>query len=179
VGQASTEPPIPSPTVQDASEAQESIELPLGEREQQLAEVPQTAAAPYESSASEAPAGQDTAAAPLEPPLADKNDRLQARALAVGLHPRLSRALLSQLSAEDYRNARQAIEKAVADTPDDGQLAWPRSRRSGLALFQVHFVAGAAPTCRRYVVTITKDGWSTTALPMERCGARPDLRRAG
>jgi hypothetical protein len=32
-------------------------------------------------------------------------------------------------------------------------------------------VQGAAPACRRYVVTITKDGWLTTALPMEKCGA--------
>lgn len=180
VGPASTEPRMfSSPTTQDATGAQQSIEQPFEERDHQSADAPQMAAAPYATSASEAPASQDQAVATLEPPQADKDDQLQARALAAGLHPRLSRSLLSQLSAEDYRNARQAIEKAVADTPDDGQLAWPRSRAPGLALFQVHFVAGAAPTCRRYVVTVTKDGWSTTALPMERCGARPDMRRAG
>jgi hypothetical protein len=46
---------------------------------------------------------------------------------------------------------------------------WPRQRKPEHALFRVRFVQGAAPGCRRYVVTITKDGWLTTALPMEKC----------
>jgi hypothetical protein len=78
--------------------------------------------------------------------------------------------LLSRLTPEDYRNARTAIETALAETPDGAVHTWPRQRKSELALFRVHFVAGAAPDCRRYVVTVAKDGWLTTALPMERCG---------
>ena len=95
------------------------------------------------------------------------------RALAVGLHPGLSRVLLARLSPDDYRNAGIAIQKAVAETPDSGVLVWPRQRKPELALFHVRFVPGAAPDCRRYVVTVTKDGWLTTALPMEKCGPQP------
>jgi len=110
---------------------------------------------------------------PLPPPSVDPLDALQKRADAVGLHPNLSRVLLAQLSPEDYRNAETAIRTAIAETPDTGVFAWPRQRKPELAHFQVRFVAGAAPGCRRYVVTITKDRWSTTALPMERCGTQP------
>jgi len=59
----------------------------------------------------------------------------------------------------------------VAKTPDTATFVWPRQRTPELALFQVHFVPGAAPHCRRYVVTVTKDRWSTTAAPMEKCGS--------
>jgi len=93
------------------------------------------------------------------------------RAAAVGLHPDLSRVVLARLSPADYRNAGVAIKTAVAETPDGAVFVWPRQRKPELALFQVRFVAGAAPGCRRYVVTITKDGWLTTAMPMERCGS--------
>jgi hypothetical protein len=103
---------------------------------------------------------------------ADPSDPLQVRALAIGLHPGLSRALLERLSAEDYRNAEAAIKTAVAETADDGSYVWPRQRKPQLALFKVHFVQGAAPSCRRYVVTITKDRWATTARPMEKCGTQ-------
>ena len=92
------------------------------------------------------------------------------RAVAVGLHPDLSRVLLARLSPTDYRNAGIAIQTAVAETPDSGVFVWPRQRKPELALFQVRFVPGAAPSCRRYVVTVTKDGWLTTAPPMEKCG---------
>ena len=109
-------------------------------------------------------------AEPLPPPTVDPTDPYQARAVAVGLHPDLSRALLERLSSTDYRNAGIAIQTALADTPDRGVFVWPRQRQPELALFQVRFVPGAAPTCRRYVVTITKDGWLTTASPMEKCG---------
>ncbi len=110
--------------------------------------------------------------APLAPPKADLSDPYQRRASAVGLHPDLSRALLTRLSPADFRNAGVAIDTAVAKTPETDTFVWPRQRRPELALFQVRFVPGAAPDCRRYVVTITKDRWSTTALPMERCGAK-------
>jgi hypothetical protein len=93
------------------------------------------------------------------------------RAAAVGLHPDLSRVLLERLSRADYRNAGIAIQTALAETPDSAVFVWPRQRKPELALFQVRFVAGAAPGCRRYVVTVTKDAWLTTAMPMEKCGA--------
>jgi len=115
--------------------------------------------------------------APLAPPKADLSDPYQRRASAVGLHPDLSRALLTRLSPADFRNAGVAIDTAVAKTPDAGTFVWPRQRKPELALFQVHFVPGAAPDCRRYVVTVTKDRWSTTALPMERCGAKLAARK--
>ena len=125
-----------------------------------------------------APADKVPSVAPLAPPKADLSDPYQRRASAVGLHPDLSRALLVRLSPADYRNAGVAIETAVAKTPDTGTFVWPRQRRPELALFQVRFVPGAAPDCRRYVVTVTKDRWSTTALPMERCGAKLAARKS-
>lgn len=104
--------------------------------------------------------------APAAPPA----DPLQERAVAAGLHPDISRALLERLSPADYRNAATAIKTALADKSDTAVIAWPKHRRPDLALFKVKFVAGAAPGCRRYVVTVTKDGWLTTALPVEKCG---------
>lgn len=123
-----------------------------------------------------APAAEEPAAEPLPPPKLDPGDPYQKRAVAVGLHPDISRALLARLSPTDYRNAGTAIQTAVAKTPDNAVFVWPRQRKPELALFRVHFVPGAAPTCRRYVVTVTKDGWSTTAPPMEKCDARPSPR---
>jgi hypothetical protein len=125
-----------------------------------------------------APADKAPSVAPLAPPKADLTDPYQRRASAVGLHPDLSRALLARLSPADFRNAGVAIETAVAKTPETDTFVWPRQRRPELALFQVRFVPGAAPDCRRYVVTITKDRWSTTALPMERCGAKLAARKS-
>lgn len=109
---------------------------------------------------------------PLPPLRVDPADPYQKRAVAVGLHPDLSRVLLSRLSAADYRNAGYAIDTAIAKTADEENFVWPRQRKPEQALFRVHFVQGAAPECRRYVVTVVKDGWSTTALPMERCGSQ-------
>jgi hypothetical protein len=126
-----------------------------------------------------APTAEEPAAAPLPPPTIDPADPYQKRAVAVGLHPDISRALLVRLSATDYRNAGTAIQTAVAKTPDNAVFVWPKQRKPELALFRVHFVPGAAPTCRRYVVTVTKDGWSTTAPPMEKCGASSGGRRSG
>jgi hypothetical protein len=110
--------------------------------------------------------------ASLPPPVVELTDPYQKRAAAVGLHPNLSRVLLARLSPIDYRNAGIAIQRAVAGTPDTGVFVWPQQRKPELALFQVRFVPGAAPHCRRYVVTVTKDRWSTTALPMEKCGSK-------
>ena len=108
----------------------------------------------------------------LPPPEVDPADTLQVRAVAVGLHPNLSRVLLSRLSAVDYRNAGVAIKTAVAETPDDEVHIWPRERTPERALFRVHFVHGTVAECRRYVVSVIKDGWLTTALPMEKCGVQ-------
>jgi hypothetical protein len=33
-------------------------------------------------------------------------------------------------------------------------------------------VQGAARNCRRYVVTIDKNGWTTTAPAMQKCGVK-------
>jgi hypothetical protein len=117
------------------------------------------------------PAGKEFSVSPLESPAADQNNPYRARATAAGLSPDLSPVVLSRLSQADYSNARVAIDTALAKTPDTGTFVWPRQRQPELALFQVRFVPGAAPTCRRYVVTVTKDRWSTTASPMERCGS--------
>ena len=108
--------------------------------------------------------------APLPPPRVDPGDPYQKRAVAVGLHPDLSKVLLRRMTATDYRNAGYAIDTAIAKTADEADFIWPRQRKPEQALFRVHFVRGAAATCRRYVVTVTKDGWTTTAPAMERCG---------
>jgi hypothetical protein len=135
--------------------------------------APGKSPAPPATAALPPAATEEAASAPLEPPSVDPADIYQVRAMAVGLHPGLSRVLLARLSPDDYRNADIAIQKAVAETPDSGVFVWPRQRKPELALFHVRFVPGAAPDCRRYVVTVTKDGWLTTALPMEKCGPQP------
>jgi surface antigen len=128
--------------------------------------------APTADQAAELAAVPPPSGATYAPPSAQPADTLRQRAEAAGLHPEVSRALLARLSPGDFRNASVAIETALAQTPDTEALVWPRQRKSEDALFRVHFVAGAAPQCRRYIVTVTKDGWSTTALPMEKCGAK-------
>jgi len=135
--------------------------------------APGKSPAPPATAALPPAATEEAAPAPLEPPSVDPADIYQVRAMAVGLHPGLSRVLLARLSPDDYRNADIAIQKAVAETPDSGVFVWPRQRKPELALFHVRFVPGAAQDCRRYVVTVTKDGWLTTALPMEKCGPQP------
>jgi hypothetical protein len=129
------------------------------------AQEPASPPAPTPSASSEGTTGTPYAAPP--PPPTDPNRK---KAEAVGLHPDISAALLARLTAADFRNARLAIDTALAETADDGIYVRPSKRTRGLALFKVHFVPGAGQNCRRYVVTIAKDGWLTTALPMERCG---------
>ncbi len=106
-------------------------------------------------------------------------DPYAKRAEAVGLHPDLSHVLLSQLTPADYRNAAFAIDKALKTVPDDKAFEWPTSKKKGAAVFNIHFVAGGGHDCRRYVVTVTKDRWTTTALPMERCGVKLASRENG
>mgnify|MGYP001822124842 FL=1 len=115
--------------------------------------------------------------AAVKPPAAvrkpvPKRDRLAVRALSAGLHPKLSRVLLSRLSKTDFRNASYAVRTALANTAAGATFKWPRRRKAGLAMFEVRFVPGAARGCRRYVVTIEKDRWLTTALPIEKCGVK-------
>ena len=107
--------------------------------------------------------------APLPQPSADPDDPLQQRALAVGLHPGLSRVILNKLTEEDFRNAEHAIRTALREASEKGTFLWPQRPKAGLAVFRVKFVASAGATCRRYVVAIAKEGWETTAMPMERC----------
>jgi hypothetical protein len=151
------QPPTSSKTVTTSGATERSAEPPL-----------RTAALPPAATDIDGPP-----ASPLGASIADPADPYQMRAAAVGLHPGLSRVLLARLSPTDYRNAGIAIQTALAETPDSDMFVWPRQRKPELALFQVRFVAGAAPNCRRYVVTVTKDRWSTTALPMEKCGSQP------
>lgn len=123
---------------------------------------------------------QEEAPPPLPPPVVDPADPYQQRALAAGLHPDLPRVVLKTLSEVDFRNAKAAIKSALADTPFDGVHAAPKGGGGAkLALFEVRFVRGSDPTCRRYVVTVTKNRWSTTAPPMEQCGSKPRWAGAG
>jgi hypothetical protein len=131
--------------------------------------VAEKSTSPEPAAATIAPASDKASAPSVTAPA----DPYQKRAEAVGLHPDLSRVLLARLSAVDYRNAGVAIKTALAKTAEDGVFVWPSTPKPGLALFKVHFVAGAAADCRRYVVTVTKDRWTTTALPMEKCGVKP------
>ena len=139
-----------------------------------IAEPP--AAKPAEPEAPPAKEEKDAAAAPPEEPQklpeVVATEPWQKRAVAAGLHPELSRALLDRLSTVDYRNASYAVRTALAETPDSQVFSWPRESKRGLAVFQVKFVEGAPAGCRRYVVTISREGWSTTALPMEKCGIK-------
>jgi hypothetical protein len=125
------------------------------------------------SGAGETGASQ-SAPEPLAEPVIEPGNLYQKRALAIGLHPDLSRVLLSSMSGVDYRNAGTAIRKALLQTADDEKFTWPLNAGATLASFQVHFVRGSSPNCRRYIVTVKKNGWTTTARPMEKCGlARP------
>jgi hypothetical protein len=155
----------PTPAVADSAPAIQ----PLNSREVTIApsasdEAPQSQSADSSTSDSDGHAqAQDQENEHLTPD--------QTRASQVGLNPGLSPVILAQLSRTDYRNAAIAIRTALAKTPDGEVFVWPHQRNPELALFRVRFVAGAAPDCRRYVVTITKHRWSTTALPMEKCGS--------
>lgn len=109
-------------------------------------------------------------ATPEAPPVSSVETGLRRRAEAAGLHPDLSLALLERLSNNDFKNAALAIEMALRELEDNAVLVWPRQRAPNEALYVIHFVTGAGPNCRRYVVAIDKDRWSTTAQPVERCG---------
>lgn len=109
---------------------------------------------------------------PLPPPTVDRSDPYQVKAAGVGLHPGLSHVLLTRLTDADYRNAAKAIDTALAETADGATFTWPVKPKADQAQFEVHFVPGVTPDCRRYVVTVSMDKWATTAQPMERCGVK-------
>ncbi|RUO97537.1 hypothetical protein [Hyphomicrobium sp.] len=150
--------------------------LPSSAATQPLPEVT-VSNAPGDKPDAEASAAHHVSDAYAPPP--PTSDPYSKKAEAAGLHPDLSRVVLARLTPTDYRNAAYAIQKALKTVPDDGQLTWPRSRKAGTAVFTVHFVEGAGHDCRRYVVTITKDRWTSTALPMEKCGVKVAFRSAG
>ena len=104
---------------------------------------------------------------------ANSRDPVQMRAAAAGLHPQIPRDLLARLTPTDLRNAGIAVQTAVAEAPDGEVFVYPRERRADLATYQVRMLRAVHPECRRYVVTLTKDGWSTTAPPMENCETMP------
>jgi surface antigen len=94
----------------------------------------------------------------------------RAHAIAAGLSPDLPNVLLTRLSDSDLKNAGYAVKTALAKTPDDASFAWPPKPSQQQALFEVRFVAGASQGCRRYIVTVTKERWSSTTAAMEKCG---------
>jgi hypothetical protein len=159
------ETPIALPPVEEKPVTQVAVVAPT------VVNEPPPQAPSQEPDASPPDTAAPTAAdAPLPKPEATTPN--QKRAEAVGLHPGLSRALLTRLSKTDYRNARFAIKTALTKTPDNDVFVWPRKWEPKLAMFQVRFVRGAPANCRRYVVEIAKDGWLTTARPMEKCGVK-------
>jgi len=151
------------------AEAAKPVETPLI---QPLASVEVALPAGADPTAQPTPPASDTAAEDRALAPADEapTNPLARRAAAAGLHPELSQALLSKLSSADYANAAFAIKTALAQTPDSGVFVHPHDRGAEVAVFEVRFVAGAEPGCRRYVVEIAKDRWATTALPVEKCG---------
>ncbi|MBK9078110.1 MAG: hypothetical protein WBP38_03530 [Hyphomicrobium sp.] len=179
-------PPLETRSVAAAPGAEAGVAQPpppAEAAEQSKDSQPIDAAPQANAEPSAAKANSEPSAAPLATPKADPSDPNQTRALAVGLHPDLSGALLARLSDADFRNAKLAIQTALAETPDGDVFSWPREAKGKGAQFEVAFVAGTSADCRRYVVIVTKDHWSTTAPPMETCGSalpkRKTARTAG
>lgn len=159
-------PPAPQPVV--SRDVAEAPKVEAGVPVPPAATTTLNAAAP-DTNAEDEKASEEKPA-PLPPITVDQSDPHQKRAMAVGLHPGLSRVLLTRMSDADYRNAGIAIKKALAETPFGEVLIWPRDSKGKDAVFEVKFVKSVSPDCRRYVVTVAKDRWSTTARPMEKCG---------
>lgn len=183
-----SEPPVePAPLPAAATEATAVPGANTGEAVAAAPPAPEAVTGPEASDATTPvfESADAVAAAPIEPlpkPVADPKDPQQKRALAAGLHPDVSKALLQRMTSSDFSNARLAVQTALAETDDGATLIWPRAdvaknAPKGAAQFEVKFVVGAAPDCRRYVVIVTKDRWSTTAPPMEACGAELPKRR--
>lgn len=164
VPQASGLPPLEAHS--DIAEVPGTEPLPSSEATLPASQLPQAAASspPAEEKLS------SPAAVPLAEPQADPADPYQKRALAIGLHPGISNVLLSSMSDADYRSAEIAIRTALAEAADTDKFIWPRKQKAKQAVFQIHFVTGDGQDCRRYIVTVVKNGWTTTAPPMVKCG---------
>jgi hypothetical protein len=178
-----TAPDPPPPAIQNATAgaAQPATVPPptqpwTAAAAQPLPEVKVTNAPGDQDGADDGKASEKKSVTEAYAPPRPSNDPYRRKAEAIGLNPDLSRVVLARLTPADYRNAAYAIDKAIKTVPDDGEFTWPRARKAGLAEFNVHFVEGAAHDCRRYVVTITKDRWTSTALPMEKCGVKVAFR---
>jgi len=104
-------------------------------------------------------------------PAEDTRDKSPKRkhAIEAGLSPDLPNVLLTRLSKADLRNAAYAIKTALAKTPDDAKFLWPQKPSRQQAFFEVRFVQGAPQGCRRYIVTVTKERWSSTSAALEKC----------
>ncbi len=189
--EASAKMPSGPPDAAKASVLEQKAATPPPLTQSDVAEAPAVAAPvvvampePVPEAAAEAASGASdsndaqAAPSPLPPPLVNPADPLATRAVSAGLHPGLSRALLTKLTPDDFHNAQVAIQTALVETPDAQVFAFPKPRKAGQALFEVHFVPGAPADCRRYVVTVAKDRWLTTALPMEKCTARSNAYSA-
>ena len=157
--------PSAAPAASSATPTGVVIETPKVTREEAAA-PDAAAAAPREPASPVTTPYTETPAQPAKPAALEP---YQKRAVAAGLHPELSRVLLEKLSQTDYKNAGVAVEKAMAEK-EDAVFIWPKQAKPGIAIYKIDFVTGAAPGCRRYVVTISKEGWLTTALPLEKCG---------
>lgn len=164
---ASAAPGASTPSADAAASA-----LPFGPGEGLVPEIPaaqtETVPATTEELAKE-PVGTTYAetAEPAEDP-ADKSP-VRKQAIAAGLGPDLPNVLLTRLSKGDLKNAEYAIKTAIAKTSDDAKFSWPLKPTQQQALFEVRFVAGAAQGCRRYIVTVTKDRWTSTSAALEKC----------
>lgn len=174
--QKSETPPAAPAAPPPAEPVKEIAQAPAPPASEAVAAAP---VAPVESQgAAEAEAAVSAESAAAAPQKVERAENLhagtpeQAKAIAAGLHPDISRAVLTRLSAADFKNAGIAIKTALAETPDDKSYSFPKAKKAGQAVFDVHFVNGAPADCRRYVTTVTLDGWSTTAAPMEKCGLK-------
>lgn len=132
---------------------------------------------PEDAGSPQAATSEEAAPEPLAPPVADPADPLQKRALAAGLHPDVSRAVLARFSETDWRNAAYAVRTALT-SPRDAGVTWPKNAVGNTAQFEVRFVRAAGDACRRYVVSVIKDRWSTTSPAMELCGDALPKREA-
>ncbi|MBS0242984.1 MAG: hypothetical protein JSS20_12465 [Proteobacteria bacterium] len=174
--------PLPAPSVakivRPAPEMEQNRLTAAPPAQAPISPTDLVAAPPAASPAAEPQATATLAETPPDaPPPPAWVDPLQKRAESVGLHPDISPAILKRLSETDWRNAGIAIRKALAETPDNAVLVSPPKRDAGRAQFRIEFVPGGAASCRRYVVTIARDGWASTALPVEKCGVKAPASR--
>ncbi len=159
------------PTPAEASNATLATPPPLTElpRALQPSQNESASAAPDEETSTASLGAAYTETPEPAESAADQSPK-RTHAIAAGLSPDLPNVLLTRLSEADLKNAAYAVKTALAKTPDDGTFSWPPKPSRQLALFEVRFVPGAADGCRRYIVMVTKDRWSSTSAALEKCG---------